>query len=231
MLRKVVLLLLLANLVFFAWTQGLLDSLLPFKSTGDREPERLQRQVRPETIRILPPLAASAASAASAAASAPLSCLEAGPFGADAVATAEALLAGSIGPGRWTDVKSEKPGSWIIHMGRFANREALLSKQAELARIKVTNEELRSPSELAPGLSLGRFDERAAADRALDVLASRGIRTAKVVQLSAPVASHMLRVDKAEPVLVAQLLVLKADAIGRGFAPCANSSGAASAPK
>ena len=114
-------------------------------------------------------------------------------------------------------------------MGRFANRDALLAKQAELARIKVANEELRSPAELAPGLSLGRFDERAAADRALDALNNRGIRTAKVVQLAPPVATHVLRVDKAEPALVAQLVALKSDTLGKGFAPCA--SAAASAPR
>lgn len=239
MLRKLVLLLLFLNLGFFAWTQGLLDGLVPVRSTGDREPDRLERQVRPETIRILPASAVPAASAASAAnlPAPPLACLEAGPFNADALGPAEAALAGAIGPGRWIDVKSEKAGSWMIHMGRFANREILAAKQAELARIRVANEEVRSPSELAPGLSLGRFDERAAADRALDAFGSRGIRTAKVVQIVAPVASHLLRVDKADAALVAQLTALKSDALGKGFVPCANgganggSNGAASAPR
>lgn len=233
MLRKLVLLLVLANIVFFAWTQGAFDELLPVKSTGDREPERLARQVRPELVRLMPSSAASAATTPSASpASQPaLACLEAGPIAADALPAAEAALAAAIGAGRWADVKTEKPGSWIIHMGRFSNREALLAKQAELARIKVVNEELRSPSDLAPGLSLGRFDDRAAADRALDGFANRGIRTARVVQLTAPVASHVLRVDKADAALAAQLTSLKADALGKGFVPCANGNGAASAPR
>ena len=40
------LLLLLANLGFFAWTQGWLDSVVSARARGDREPERLARELR-----------------------------------------------------------------------------------------------------------------------------------------------------------------------------------------
>ncbi|MBC8055262.1 MAG: hypothetical protein H7Y61_01650, partial [Rhizobiales bacterium] len=61
MLRALILALLLANLAFFAWTQGWLDAVVSLRPIGDREPERLLRQVRPEVVRILPAGAASAA--------------------------------------------------------------------------------------------------------------------------------------------------------------------------
>lgn len=64
MLRALVVLLLLANLAFFAWTLGWLDGVVGARASGDREPERLQRQVRPEAVRILP--ASAPADAASA---------------------------------------------------------------------------------------------------------------------------------------------------------------------
>jgi hypothetical protein len=46
MLRTLVLLLLLANGGFFAWTQGWLDPVLPPRSE-QREPERLAAQLGP----------------------------------------------------------------------------------------------------------------------------------------------------------------------------------------
>ena len=90
MLRRAALLLLIANLLFFAWTQGWLDGVTGLRAQGDREPERLARQVRPESVVILPPSAA--VPGPGPAASAPPStgsaldtgattvCLEAGPF-------------------------------------------------------------------------------------------------------------------------------------------------------
>jgi len=52
MLRLVVLLLVLANAGYFAWSQGLLGAwgLAP-APTG--EPQRLQQQIRPDAVRIL----------------------------------------------------------------------------------------------------------------------------------------------------------------------------------
>jgi hypothetical protein len=61
MLRWVVALLLLANGVYYAWTQGHLAS-LGFAPTEQHEPERLQQQVQPEVLRLLnPPQPPSAA--------------------------------------------------------------------------------------------------------------------------------------------------------------------------
>ena len=77
MLRLLLLALIVANLGFYSWTQGWLDSVVGIRATGDREPERLARQLRPEAVVILPPESAAASSAATAATPA---CLEAGPF-------------------------------------------------------------------------------------------------------------------------------------------------------
>lgn len=60
MLRALVLLLVLANAGYYAWSQGWLDGGTG-GSQGDREPQRLQNQVRPEIVRILPPSAAASA--------------------------------------------------------------------------------------------------------------------------------------------------------------------------
>jgi hypothetical protein len=54
MLRAVVAVLLLANAVFWVWSQGWLDDVVGVRSTGDREPQRLAQQLRPEIVRVLP---------------------------------------------------------------------------------------------------------------------------------------------------------------------------------
>jgi len=234
MLRRTALLLLLANLLFFAWTQGWLDGVTGLRAHGDREPERLARQVRPESVVILPPSAAipgpgpaasaPASNTSAADAGATTVCLEAGPFATGAsVSALAALQNAALPPGSWADVKVERPGSWIAYMGRYPNREALAKKEDELRRARVSFEPVSGPPELEPGLSLGRYDRRAAADRALEELAQRGVRSARIVELTAPATLHLLRVEKADPALAAQLAGLRSDALGRGFQPCGSS--------
>ncbi|RJP66528.1 MAG: SPOR domain-containing protein [Comamonadaceae bacterium] len=52
MLRWAITLLLLANLAYFAWTQGHLDG-LGMSAADPREPQRITRQVKPEVLRLL----------------------------------------------------------------------------------------------------------------------------------------------------------------------------------
>ena len=76
-MRSVLILLLVANAGFFIWAQGWLAPAVPGPRHRDREPQRLLAQVRPETVSVLAPQAASAALLA--ARNMPASaCLEAG---------------------------------------------------------------------------------------------------------------------------------------------------------
>ena len=223
MLRALIVALLVANLAFFAWTQGWLDSVVGMRSIGDREPERLLRQVRPELIRILPADAASGA--AGAPASAALACFEAGPFTDVEIGAAQAAAQTTLPAGSWAAIKTEQPGTWIVYMGRYTSREALTKKEDELKRRSAPYEEVGAPPALAPGLSLGRFDQRSAAVTALDQFTQQGIRTARVVELAPASSRHMLRVDKADAALSTQLVALKAEAFGKGFSACAKPAG------
>jgi hypothetical protein len=212
MLRALVLALVLANVVFFAWTLGWLDGLVGLKASGDREPERLARQVNPDSVVLL-------AAAPAAAASAP-ACLESGPYSPGEVTAAESALRTAVPGAGWTNARSEQPGAWLVYMGGYPDRETLQRKIEEIGRTRVSFEEVTVPGEGAFGLSLGRYDDKAAADRALAQVQQRGIRTARVVQ-GPPAVSHVLRVEHAEPALAAQLAALKVDALGKGFVPCA----------
>jgi hypothetical protein len=224
MLRLLVVVLLLANIAFYAWTQGQLDNLLGVRAQGDREPERLSRQVNPESIRVLP--ASAVAIAATTAPDTPPTCLEAGPYTAAQIGAAEGVLQTVLPPGSWASLKTEAPGVWIVYMGKYPTREALQKKADELKRLRIPFEELRNaPPELADGLALlGRFDNRAAADKALADLTQRGVRTARVAALSPPVPMHSLRVERADATLQARLAGLRAEPLlGKSFTPCVRS--------
>jgi hypothetical protein len=101
MLRALLLLLLLANALFFAWTRGWLAPAMQPPRHAEREPERITAQVRPEKVQVLPPAAAGSAVAAARALS--RQCLEAGPL-ADAKqldAAEAALVQAGVPPGSW----------------------------------------------------------------------------------------------------------------------------------
>ncbi|MBI3367382.1 MAG: SPOR domain-containing protein [Burkholderiales bacterium] len=234
MLRTLVALLVAANLLLLAYGQGWLDGVIGIRPDGDREPERLQRQVHPGWVRVVPPPAASAvlaaaaasaaAGAASAASGAPvmLACLEAGPFAPAELAAAEkALRDAGLASGAWTSLRTERKGAFMIYMGRYPDDEALQKKLDELRRLKLSVEALRNSPELQPGLSLGRFDDKAAADSELGRLSQRGVNTARVITLTPPVAMTTLRLQAADAAQRELLLPLKLAPQGKSFQPCA----------
>ena len=233
MLRALLLVLLLANAGFYAWTQGWLAPWLPPRSEP-REPERLAAQVRPERIIVLTAGAASAAVAAASASAAsrpaaaseaepPPVCLEAGPFN-DAVARpVEAVLAEQCVPeGAVSREVVARSYTWGVVMGRFADREALRLKAEELKRLNVRFEEINSPPALAPGLRLGNYSDKYGAEAALGNLAAKGVRTARVEPLPFGPTQQWLRAAKADAELQTRLKSLPPERLGNGFQPCVN---------
>ncbi|HET7795254.1 MAG TPA: SPOR domain-containing protein [Rhizobacter sp.] len=218
MLRLIVLALIVANLGFYAWTQGLLDGVVGARAQGDREPDRLQRQVRPETIRVLPP----SATAVAAVVEQPPACLEAGPYTPAQIAAAEGVLQTVLPSGSWTTTRTETAAVWVVYMGKYPNRDALLKKADELKRLKIAFEEVHGINpELDEGLALGRYDSKAAAEKALADVTQRGVRTARVAALSPAVVTHNLHVERADATLQSRLAGLRAEALlGKAFTPC-----------
>ena len=197
MLRLAVIALLLANAGYYAYTQGWLRS-AGLVTPEQAEPQRLQQQIRPETLKVLraqgatnnptPPPALAAAPAADTAASTPAptaaapadagECLQAGIFD-EKQATALRTAAASLPPGSWSLEPTPITGRWMIYMGRFDDQDTLDKKRAELRARKVDFD--RAGGTLEPGLSLGRFSTEEAAQRGLTALNAQGVRTARVV--------------------------------------------------
>src|SRR6218665_3387230 len=189
MLRLAVILLLLANAGYRAWSQSLLRpwGLAPEAQT---EPQRMHLQIRPETLQILPPgpgttaptptappVAASTASGQTPDPSAER--LRAGVFDEQQAAALRPAAAG-LPAGSWTLEPSLMPGRWMVYMGRFDDQDALDKKRTELRARKVDFDRAGGPWE--PGLSLGRFSSEEAARRELQNLSSKGVRSARVIR-------------------------------------------------
>jgi hypothetical protein len=276
MLRALVLVLLLVNAAFYAWTQGWLNNVVGVRPDAEHEPQRLQLQQHADQVKVMPPGAGAnpdanpnrkpaldatppAASAPDAAASGdatasdassspatsastaadtatstvasqvssstpapgkPPICVEAGPFLASEWPAAEAEVKRVLPLGHWTTQAVAVPGLWLVYMGPYKDGDQLERKQAELRRIKGLNfEEVRTPSNLAQGLSLGRYNSEEDAKQALAQVSNRGVRTAQVVKVRAPMSVQILRVPAADEGQQVKLSALKLPP-GKTFVAC-----------
>jgi hypothetical protein len=123
-MRALLALLLLANLVFLALSRGWLEPYAGLSAMHQREPQRLAAQIEPDSVRVLaPPPAGWAApvlpvDAAPRPAAAPSdsvpACVQAGPFAADALPAAEAVLQQMAPPApAWQRVRGAQGATWL----------------------------------------------------------------------------------------------------------------------
>src|SRR4051812_32224230 len=118
MLRLLVLLLLLANAAFFAWSQGLLMA-WGLGPPQQSEPQRVQQQVRPDTVRVLSAGDLKQAEVLAAQAPRAAECLQSAALEPTQVDQLRSVLAGWPA-GSWKIDAASEPARWIIYMGKFA---------------------------------------------------------------------------------------------------------------
>ena len=241
MWRSIVVLLLVANALTFAYLHGGFAA-LGLAPAVQREPARLGQQVRPEWLRVLPPSAAGPVLPVAPAASSvtPSSSGEAGPVAApavvlacletelladDAVAAAEPLLAGVLPARGWVRVSQELPPQYAVVIGPLAGRDALQKKIEELGRLRVTAEPIKLAVDGANSshVTLGRYDQEGAAQAALQSFTQRGVRTARVSLLRPPQPGARLRLDNLPPEAAEALRALTSPVLGatQRLRPCA----------
>lgn len=180
MLRLLLLVLVLANGVYFAWTSGLLRA-YGFAPAPQNEPQRVAQQIKPEALRVLSASELKGVEAQAQVDAAPKECLQAGPFDEPQTLTLRQALENALPSGGWQLDAVVLPARWIVYMGKYPSAEALVKKRAELANMDLKIEALTNPA-LEIGISLGGFDSPVAAKAELARLTQRGIRTARVVQ-------------------------------------------------
>lgn len=213
MLRLLVLLLVLLNAGYAAWTQGWLRA-YGYGPAPQTEPQRLSQQLRPQAVNLLSREEARQVEAAARR----QQCVQLGPFGeAQLPPLLKALAAWPTGS--WRIETVALPPRWLIYMGRFADAAAVARKQAELRVMALPFEAPGSP-ELEPGIALGAFDTQAQAQEALAALNRRGVRTARVVQEPRGGRGSLLTVAQLDEGLRARLDGMKGVLAGKMPRPC-----------
>ena len=217
MLRLIVLLLLLANGGYYAWSQG---HLLPWGvgPAQQSEPQRVAQQVRPEAVRLLQADELKRMENLAATSPRPPDCLQAGPLDDARIGPLRTAL-DSWPTTTWLLDTIVEPPRWIVYMGRYSGVEQLARKRAELRQLGVSFEALANP-ELEPGLSLGGFATQAQATQQLETLAERGVRTARVVQERPEQRGQRLLLPAVDDNLRPRLDELKTVLNGKPLRPC-----------
>lgn len=170
-------LLLLANAGLFAYQQGALGGLFP----DGREPARMQRQVRAESVVLVPAEPASAASAPAAAA-----CIEIGNFDAADAGRFEQGLAGITLAGKALRGTVIEPVRHMVLIPSQGSRDAAERKTGELRRLGISDFFIMPEGEQRWGISLGIFRTEEAARSHLAALSQKGVHSARLGRFGKP---------------------------------------------
>jgi len=199
-MRALFLLLLLANLAFFAWARYL----APPDSGSDPQP--LARQIDPQKLPIVaPPLARKKAAAAAPGAAAD-ACVEWGSFTLADVASARRLLEPLALGARVSERQVEETANWWVFMPPQGDRQGAQRKSAELRALGVDNFfVVQDEGDYRWAISLGVFRNEAAAQARLAALMTKGVRTAQVGARVTQVPKVWLRVRDVDAALRARL--------------------------
>lgn len=184
MLRALIIILLLANLAFWAWHHEDVAQTLGLPRHSDREPDRLARQINPQAVRLL-------AATASGPGVAP--CMETPALTADAAAAlARALRQAGLAAERWTELRREAGGRWAVVLGRD---EPAARLERRLAQVQALKLDAAEPVIAEGSLQLGTFASTEAAERQLQAWQRQGLRGAQVLALETPRTEVRLRAD------------------------------------
>ncbi|MFG6467493.1 hypothetical protein [Roseateles sp. BYS87W] len=220
MMRIVVILMLAANALFFAWSRGWLDTVTGVPADGGREPQRLALQQHPERIQPLdgPALAALTRR----------SCLELGPLeGEPALNAAQAAVRAL---GAEAQVRStEQAGVWVVATIKLADPDFRARKEATYKQLKLAFEPLEGLPAEQPAFVLTRHASAAEAQAELASFDKRGLKGLRVLALRAASSRHTLVVPQADGQLAGKLKSSKDAALATGWRACSAASAAAAA--
>lgn len=168
-LRVVFLLLVFANLIFFAWDQGYLGN----TDTG-REPQRLSAQLNPGKLRIVSTDKPPASEAAEA-------CRAIGNLRLADAQRLQSSLGQQLSGATITLVRPDTQPNWDIAIAGLANRAAADAKSAELKKLGIDNARVVPDNKTGFAIVLVTLQSDAAAQEQLQALVKKGVKSAKVV--------------------------------------------------
>ena len=202
-MKRAILLLLLANLGLFAWQHGAFG---PTAEAG-REPQRLARQIAPESIRLLTPdQLATLRTGARAEDGAKPACFELGDFDDASLARIQARLdALSLGD-RLRARRIQAAGWFIVYMppaGARAEAERLAQdlRGRGIRDLVVMGQN----SQLPNAILLGSFRDRELAQRHQADLTRRGLKGVEMAERASGVEATRFEIRDADATVMQQL--------------------------
>lgn len=214
-MRALFLVLVLANLAFFAWHAGYLGPGPEPKG----EPDRLAQQIAPEKIRIIGPAEARKLAPAQPK---PQACIEWGSFPPQEFERAQAVLAAMSPPPAFSARRTDEAVGWWVFMPPSATKAAADRLGAELRKLGVTdffvlNEE--GPNRLA--ISLGVFKTEEGARNYVEALVKRGVKGARAGERDTRLMRVNIVFRNADDALKARIAELRKEFPGQDARDCA----------
>jgi hypothetical protein len=219
------LLLVLVNLLLFAWQQGAFGR---FGESG-REPERVARQIEPERFRVLTEADVRELRERAKLGTAPLdldiaqACVEFGDFPAADAARVEKMLA-ALSPGvKIVPRPVETPGWYMVYLPPHKTSADAERRAEELRKLGV--KDLLVMSENAPlkfAISLGSFRDPDAAKLHLAALEKLGVKGVRMSDRSSAVVLTRFQLRELDAAASRQLATMRNEFPAQTLRPCAS---------
>lgn len=208
------LLLVLVNLLLFAWQQGVFGH----QAERGREPERVARQIEPERVRVLTEREVQTLRERASQSSGMLdltvaqSCIEFGDFGPNEAPRAEKALAALVPSLKLAPRAIDAPGWYMVYVPPLKTRAEVDRRADELRQLGV--KDLQVMGEAGPmkfGIGLGSFRDAEAAKAHLAALEKLGVKGARVSDKPSSIAVTRFQLRDLDAATVRQLALLRSD--------------------
>ena len=217
------LLLVLVNLLLFAWQQGAFGH---FAEPG-REPARVARQIEPERFRVLTEADVRELRERATQGGAPVdlnvaqACVDFGDFPAADAARVEKTLA-ALSPGVTIETRPvEVPGWYMVYLPPHKTLAEAERRADELRKLGV--KDLLVMSENAPlkfAISLGSFRDADAARSHLAALEKLGVKGVRMSDRSSTVVLKRFQLREVDAAAARQLATLRSEFPAQTLRPC-----------
>ncbi len=209
--RLMFFLLVLANLLFFAWSQGYLGT-----PDDGHEPQRLEQELHPEKLRIV----GDARALGAAVAKDDRACRVIDRLSLAEAETLKAALEAAGGTAKVSPVA--EPALHLVVIADLPNKAAADKKAAELTRLGFEGHSLATLEDGRHEFVLGSFPTEAAAYEFLQGLARRGIKSARAEAREQPALKARVEARVSASTLLRQLPKLVAPFADATIGECAS---------
>ena len=220
-MRALVLVLLLANALFFGWSRGWLDGVTGIPADGEHEPQRAAQQLHPERVQLLGREAQAALQKTA--------CLELGPVASLANAQVQLTKLG-VPAATYAPRVDTVPGVWAVATIRLASKDFQARKEETYKKMHIAFEYLQGHPDEEPTIVLSRHASDKAAQAALTQADTRGLKGLRVLPLQPAAQRTMLVFAQADGLLQAKLRNLRDAALSASVHDCPAEAAASPTP-